>query len=141
VDVIEKAIEKDRASVRKSMGAIMTRAPTTLHEHFKANPLWFDDFGAYCRLHEHFRADPRGAESFGQWIEDRIWELLQRPGRLEYLDRETGRWWAPTFDETTPRTIEECLDRAIFDPRAMAYRRRVAALLDGTVIREWVEAK
>lgn len=88
-------------------------------------------------LFDHYRRDPRGASSFNQWCEDRIWELLQRPGRLEVFDERTGRWWVPTCDGKAPRFVGECLQRYLEDPIVHPSRSRVVLASDGTVIKEW----
>lgn len=91
----------------------MTRAPTTLREHF--------------------RADPRGADSYPKWIEDRVWELLQRPAVWECLDPNGGGV------EFGPREAHEHIVEAIAYAGTRESRRftNTVRLLDGTVIKEW----
>ena len=90
----------------------MTRKPTTLHEHF--------------------RADPRGASSYTQRIEDRIWELLQRPARLELFD--DGKWKQDPYCGEYSTAAELLYD--VRNGLNSVYKWR-AILLDGTIIREW----
>jgi hypothetical protein len=95
----------------KSERETMTRKPTTLHEHF--------------------RADPRGADSFGNWIEDRIWELLQRPCELE--SNVVGRWIVVGYNKSTARALVEL---AKSHNEFLGSLRVV--LLDGTIVKEWL---
>lgn len=89
-------------------------------------------------LFEHFRADPRGATSFPKWLDDRVWELLQRAAQVEFvvIENDAGtRWhWLPLFGTVNPATAAQCLSFAIADSND--YARRVV-LFDGTVIKEW----
>lgn len=88
----------------------MTRAPTTLREHF--------------------RADPRGASSYTQWIEDRVWELLQRPARLQYREHSA---WFDLYELAQP--AHRWLLSGHVDRHGSVPIRVV--LLGGTVIKEW----
>lgn len=88
-------------------------------------------------LHEHFRVNPMGTTSYPKWIEDRVWELFLRPGRLECFDARTGRWWIPTYDGKAPRYVGECLQRYIEDPIVQPNRCRIVLATDGTIIKEW----
>ena len=113
----------------------------TLRELFSLYHSGFQDFGPWLDHHrEMHRRHPLDVPEFGaEWL--RRWEavgrLLNRPAKLEFQDCETKRWWVPTFDEQRPETVEDCLERAIFDRRAKPYHRRVVLAVDGTIIREW----
>jgi hypothetical protein len=94
----------------------MTRKPTTLHEHF--------------------RTDPRGADSFGKWIEDRIWELLQRTARMDFVDGEGQPWRAFVSTVVANRKAFELATSGLIQRRGSLKLRIV--LLDGTIIKEWL---
>jgi hypothetical protein len=80
-------------------------------------------------LFEHFRADPRGAATFKQWREDRIWELLQRPATLE--SKCTGRWiWIGDGISVVDAIIQIDAGAGFLGP----LRPRPD---DGTVIKKW----
>lgn len=107
-------------------------APTTLHEHYRTNSHGLASYADYCRLHDHFRADPRGADSFGKWIDDRIWELLQRSAKVQSLG--VGQWVTVNGHETPIPLFEALID----GPSAHeAYGPTRVKLLDGTIIKEW----
>lgn len=91
----------------------MTRKPTTLHEHF--------------------RADPRGASSYTQWIEDRIWELLQRPATIQYQMHDWKSLGSPIKWSALHKALA-ALNRDVSAP--MVAKMRVV-ILDGTIIKEW----
>jgi hypothetical protein len=81
-------------------------------------------------LFEHFQADPRGATTIGQWQEDRIWELLQQDARVEFRS-QSGSWVPYSFAKTAALCIvEHAASGRWFLPSRIA-------LLDGTVIKEW----
>ena len=76
-------------------------------------------------LREHFRADPRGADSFGRWIEDRVWEMLQRPAFVTTGAHRRSAWVA-----------WEAIRNAMHEYDVLQEPLRVC-LEDGTVIKEW----
>lgn len=86
-------------------------------------------------LHEHFRADPRGADSFGKWIEDRVWEMLQRPARVQVWF-EGGRAWTSWVLDSGKFSAHTALDALRRYARHTQWHYRIV-LLDGTVIKEW----
>jgi hypothetical protein len=93
----------------------------------KVNP---DEPRKPTTLFEYFRVDPRGAASFPEWINDRIWELLQRPAIMQ--TGHFGVWTGRAFDN-----VFGCIETAVaFVPRTDANVRVV--LIDGTIIKEWL---
>ena len=89
-------------------------------------------------LHEHYHADPRGADSFGKWIEDRIWESLQRPAR--WVERGPGVPFWIDYGSITPRTVATCIALAVERRAKIPQLQMRVVLLDGTIIREWAAA-
>ncbi len=90
-------------------------------------------------LHEHFMSDPRGAASFKQWREDRVWELLQRPGR--WLERGPEAPFFIDYGSSTTLTVAACIELAIARKAEHPSLRTRVQLLDGTVIKEWAPTK
>lgn len=86
-------------------------------------------------LHEHFRVNPMGATSYPKWIEDRIWELLQRPAIIQvwFEDGRTWTRWVMDNCENTIATALVTLDRYA---RYTPWHYRIIRP-DGTIIKEW----
>jgi hypothetical protein len=86
-------------------------------------------------LFERFRADPRGAESFPEWLNDRVWELLQRAAKWDCLDTENGG--GVSFDGDAHGLLWDAI-RAVRAPKRTGLINRVR-LLNGTMIKEWLQ--
>lgn len=101
----------------------------------------FDNYGAWYEHHKAMHAKhPLECAEFGaEWLRrwEALWFLLQRSAQLEFQDGNTKRWWVPTFDERRPRTVEDCIETALFEPRAQSHIRRVVLEFNGTIVREW----
>lgn len=80
-------------------------------------------------LFDHFRANPRGATSYPEWLNDRVWELLQRPAVRECRLLSGALYAAdhgPLF-----QMLRQCRSYDI------GLQRR-AVLKGGTIIKEWL---
>jgi hypothetical protein len=95
------------------------------HTTTKADP-------AYVRppatLHEHYRANPMG-RTFKEWIEDRIVELLSRPG-FYVCD------WNLQLAKWRFTRIGRAYETASFYAKKNNEYARLE-LTDGTIIKEW----
>lgn len=111
---------------------ILGRPPQTMHEHFRVEPLGCESFPEYMRLRLCFAINPQGATSFKNWLDDRIWELLQRPAIRQCRLELSGVWYAADNGPLSAM-VRQC---TMYDQ----HLQRRAVLMDGTIVKEWAGA-
>jgi hypothetical protein len=107
---------------------------TTMHQLYQRHGTALD---CACLARE-LSTPTHGVSEFEAFC--RVWPkvcvLLDMRAVLECYDARTGRWWVPTWNWYTPKTVAEGIEKAMSCEIISLNRRRIV-LLDGTVIREW----